>query len=178
MSGGLDALAEQLGGGSGPRPVELWNPPHCGEIDIRILRDGHWLHEGRPIPRESLVRLFASVLRRDPDGYYLVTPVEKLRIAVEDAPFLAVGVEQAGETLRFVTNLGDLIEAGPDHPLRVETDGEGRPRPYLRVRGGLEARLTRPVFYELAALAEIRDGEATVRSHGEIFSLGRVEAAP
>ena len=178
MSGGLDALAEQLGGAIGPRPVELWNPAHCGEIDIRILRDGGWLHEGRPIARPALVRLFASVLRKDPDGFYLVTPVEKLRIAVEDAPFLAIGVERRGEALRFVTNLGELVEAGPEHPLRVEAGAAGQPQPYLGVRGGLEARLNRPVFYELVELAQIVEGQATVRSNGMSFPLGDVEDKP
>ncbi len=178
MTTGLDALAEQLGGGVGPRPVERWNPARCGEIDIRILKDGAWLHEGRPIARPALVRLFASVLRKDPDGFHLVTPVEKLKIVVEDAPFLAVGVEQADGVLRFVTNLGDLVEAGPGHPLRVEADADGRPAPYLTVRGGLEARLNRPVFYELVDMAEIEGDRAVVRSHGVRFDLGAVGGAP
>jgi hypothetical protein len=155
-------------------PVHLWNPPNCGDIDIRITRDGRWIHEGAPIVREALVRLFSTILRRDPDGFYLVTPVEKLRLQVEDAPFLAVRMDQVKGGLRFVTNVGDSVVAGADHPLRVETDpASGEPAPYVHVRAGLEARLTRPVFYELAALADERDGELQVRSNRTWFSLGK-----
>jgi hypothetical protein len=158
-------------------PVHLWNPPHCGEIDIRIRKDGLWMHEGSPIGREGLVRLFSSVLRKDPDGFHLVTPVEKMKITVEDAPFLAVRVDRAGEALRFLTNVGDMVEAGPDHALRVAADPEtGEPAPYLHVRRGLEARLRRPVFYELVEMAEERDTPAgrqlAVFSNGEWFPLG------
>lgn len=178
-----DALAELVAaaGAAAPRrglpPVHLWNPAHCGAIDIVIRRDGSWWHEGRPIARPALVRLFSTVLRKDPDGFVLVTPAEKLSITVEDAPFLAVRVDRAGEALQFVTNLGDEVEAGPEHPLRVETDpATGEPRPYLHVRGGLEARLTRPVFYELVALAEPEGGALAVRSNGASFALGPAEA--
>jgi hypothetical protein len=158
-------------------PVHLWNPAHCGEIDIRIRKDGLWLHEGSPIGREALVRLFSSVLRKDPDGFHLVTPVEKLKITVEDAPFLAVRVDREGDALRFLTNVGDEVEAGPEHPLRVETDPEtGEPAPYLHVRRGLEARLRRPVFYELVEMAQERETpggpELFVQSGGAWFSLG------
>jgi hypothetical protein len=156
--------------------VHLWNPPNCGEIDIRIRRDGLWFHEGSPIGREPLVRLFSTVLRKDPDGFYLVTPVEKLRIQVEDAPFMAVRVDRAGEGLRFLTNLGDEVEAGPEHPLRIEIDPSGEPAPYVHVRGGLEARLTRPVFYELVDVAQARDTpegpQLGVVSHGAWFPIG------
>jgi hypothetical protein len=159
--------------GRGLPPVHLWNPAHCGEIDIRIARGGTWFHEGTPIGRPALVRLFSTVLRRDPDGYVLVTPGEKLSIRVEDVPFVAVRVDRSGEGLRFLTNVGDTVLAGPEHPLRVETDpGTGEPAPYLHVRGGLEARLARPVFYELAEMAEARDGELRVQSGGVWFSLG------
>jgi hypothetical protein len=162
-------------------PVHLWNPPHCGEIDIRIRRDGGWWHEGSPIGRPALVRLFSTVLRRDPDGYYLVTPVEKLKIVVEDVPFVAVSVDRLGEALSFVTNVGDVTEAGPDNPLRIETDAAtGAPTPYVHVRRGLEARLTRPVFYALVELAQPRaaaDGEyLAVASNGAWFDLGSTEA--
>jgi hypothetical protein len=158
-------------------PVERWDPPRCGDIDIRISRDGAWWHEGAPIARTALVRLFSTVLRRDPDGYWLVTPAEKLRTRVEDAPFVAVAVERAGEALRFTTNLGDTVEAGPERPLRVETDpATGAPAPYVLVRGGLEARLSRPVFYALAEEAEARGGRFGVVSHGVWFDLGPVEA--
>jgi hypothetical protein len=162
---------------AGLPPVHLWNPPHCGEIDIRIRKDGLWLHEGTPIGREALVRLFSTVLRKDPDGFHLVTPVEKMRIVVEDAPFLAVRVDRAGEALRFLTNVGDEVEAGPDNALRVETDlSTGEPAPYLHVRRGLEARLRRPVFYELVEMAEERDTpqgrQLAVRSNGVWFPIG------
>jgi hypothetical protein len=156
---GLERIAAEAGRAKGLPPVHLWNPAHCGEIDIVIRRDGLWMHEGTPIGREALVRLFSTVLRLDPDGFHLVTPVEKLKITVEDAPFLAVRVDREGEALRFLTNVGDVVEAGPEHPLRVETDPEtGEPAPYLHVRRGLEARLTRPVFYELVEMAEPREG--------------------
>lgn len=172
---GLSAVlaAAEQSAGKGLPPVHLWHPAHCGEIDIRILRDGRWLHEGRPIAREALVRLFSTVLRRDPDGYVLVTPVEKLSIVVEDVPFTAVRVDRVGQALRFLTNVGDAVEAGPDNPLRVETDpASGEPAPYVHVRRGLEARLTRPVFYELAEMAETREGALGVSSNGVWFPLG------
>jgi hypothetical protein len=161
--------------GRGLPPVHLWHPEHCGEIDIRIRRDGLWFHEGTPIGREALVRLFSTVLRLDPDGYHLVTPVEKLKITVEDAPFMAVRVDRIDDALRFLTNVGDLVEAGPDNRLRVTTDAvTGEPAPYLHVRRGLEARLTRPVFYELVEMAQERDGRMGVASDGEWFDLGPV----
>jgi hypothetical protein len=173
MAEGLQALGETLAKQRGLPPVHLWNPPNCGAIDIRILRDGTWRHEGSPIGRETLVRLFSTVLRKDPDGFYLVTPVEKLRIAVDDAPFVAVAVERAGDALRFTTNVGDVVEAGKDHALRVETDPETlEPAPYVEVRRGLEARLSRPVFYELVEMAETRDGALGVASNGVWFPLG------
>jgi hypothetical protein len=177
------AAAGELQAGRGLPPVHLWNPPHCGEIDIRIGRDGRWRHEGSPIGRDALVRLFSTVLRKDPDGFYLVTPVEKLKITVEDAPFIAVQVDRVGEGLRFLTNVGDWVEAGPDHAIRVETDAAtGEPAPYIHVRGALEARMTRPVFYELVEMAEV-EADSTpggssliLRSHGVPFSLGSVDA--
>lgn len=181
---GLEAIASAAGAGraKGAPPVHLWNPAHCGEIDIVIRRDGLWMHEGSPIGREALVRLFASVLRLDPDGFHLVTPVEKMRITVEDAPFLAVRVDRVGEALRFETNVGDVVEAGSDHALRVDADPlTGEPAPYLHVRRGLEARLTRPVFYELVEMAEPRDtpegGRFGVTSNGCWFPVAPVEAA-
>ena len=165
--------------GRGLPPVHLWNPAHCGAIDIRIRRDGAWLHEGAPIARERLVRLFSTVLRLAPDGFHLVTPAEKLRITVDDAPFLAVSVDRVGDALRFVTNVGDVVDAGPEHALRVETDPvTGEPSPYLHVRRGLEARLTRPVFLELADMASERDGALGVATQGAWFELGPAEAPP
>jgi hypothetical protein len=123
-----------------------------------------------------LVRLFSTILRRDPDGVYLVTPVEKLRITVEDAPFVAVRVDRAGGDLRFLTNVGDEVVAGPEHPIRVASGPGGEPRPYVLVRGGLDALITRPTFYELVELAEERDGELGIVSGGAWFPLGAAEA--
>jgi hypothetical protein len=119
------------------------------------------------------VRLFSTVLRKDDDGIYLVTPVEKLKITVEDAPFIAVRVDRDGEALRFTTNVGDEVEAGPDNPIRVEMDeATGEPRPYLHVRRGLEALIARPVFYELVEMAQPRDGAMRVGSNGAWFTVG------
>jgi hypothetical protein len=173
---GLAASARQAPGRGLP-PVHLWNPAHCGEIDIVIRRDGSWVHEGRPILREALVRLFSTILRKDPDGFHLVTPVEKMRITVEDAPFIAVRVDRVGEALRFQTNVGDEVEAGPDHAIRVEADPvTGEPRPYLHVRRGLEALIGRPVFYELVEMAQERDTSEGptlgVWSNGAWFQVG------
>lgn len=138
-------------------PVASWNPEHCGHSDMRIARDGTWFHQGSPIGRAAMVRLFSTILRREPDGsHVLVTPVEKLDIDVEDAPFLAVEmkVEGAGENaeIAFRLNTGDLLPAGPDHRIRFEEHDDG-PHPYLHVRAGLEALIARPVYYEIAALA-------------------------
>jgi hypothetical protein len=173
---GVTATAKATGARGLP-PVHLWHPEHCGEIDIRIRKDGVWFHEGSPIGREALVRLFSTVLRLDPDGYHLVTPVEKLRIQVEDAPFIATRVDQNGDILSFQTNVGDVVEAGPDNAIRVETDPvSGAPRPYLHVRRGLEALIARPVFYELVELAQERDTpegpRLGVASHGAWFPIG------
>lgn len=172
-------------GDKGPAPVEDWNPPDCGEMDMRIARDGTWYYMGSPIARPAMVQLFASVLRRDADGcFYLVTPVEKIRLTVEDAPFIAVSVDVAGQgdsqVLTFETNMGDRVEAGPDHRLRVETDpATAAPSPYLHIRGRLEALISRSVFYELVALGEPRDldGQSVcvVTSRGAVFSLGALE---
>ena len=153
----LGELAALLGAGKLP-PVHLWNPGHCGDSWMRISRDGTWYHEGSPIGRKELVRLFSTILRREPDGgYVLVTPAEKLDIRVEDAPFIAVEVTSEGEgqgrRLIFRTNVDDFVEAGPDHVLRIETAVDGTPRPYLHIRAGLEALVNRAVFYQLADLA-------------------------
>jgi len=171
--------------GEGLPPVETWNPTHCDTMDMVIRRDGSWWHEGRRITRERLVKLFARILRKDDDGvHYLVTPVEKQAVQVEAAPFVAVRVdsgEEGGEpVLIFTTNLGDVVVAGPDHPVRVETDPEtGEPEPFILIRGRLEALINRPSFYELVERAEIRDvdGRKTlfIRSRGQEFELGRAE---
>jgi hypothetical protein len=138
-------------------PVERWNPDHCGHSAMRIARDGTWFHEGSPIGRPAMVSLFSTILRREPDGrFVLVTPAEKLDIDVEDAPFLAVELKCEGEgearTLAFRLNTGDLVVAGPQHRLRFAAGDDG-PLPYVEVRPGLDARLARPVYYELAELA-------------------------
>lgn len=176
---GVIAAATQAPGRGLP-PVHLWTPAHCGEIDIVIKRDGRWFHEGAQISREPLVRLFSTVLRRDPDGFHLVTPVEKMRIVVEDAPFIATRVDREGEALRFLTNVGDEVEAGPDNPIRVEVGEGGEPRPYVHVRRGLEALISRPVFYELVEMAEERatpQGPTLgVTSNGAWFAVGPPEA--
>ncbi len=170
------AAAGGLGGEAGEAralpPVHLWNPAHCGDIDIVIRKDGSWWHEGSPIGRSALVRLFSTVLRKDPDGFHLVTPVEKLKIAVEDAPFVAVRADREGGALVFTTNVGDRAAAGPDHPIRVETAADGEPRPYVHVRAGLEALIARAVFYELVDQAETRHGRIGLASNGAWFDLG------
>lgn len=173
---GLAAVAEaaaKQAPGRGLPPVHLWNPAHCGEIDIVIRRDGVWMHEGSPIGRAELVRLFSTVLRKDPDGYCLVTPVEKLSIQVEDLPFRAVRMARTESVLTFTTDVGDVVEAGPEHPVRVETDVEtGEPSPSVHVRAGLWARIARPVFYDMVEMAQVEDGRLTVRSNGAAFALG------
>jgi hypothetical protein len=154
-------IAEQLGGRQRSLPpVELWNPPHCGHSGLRIASDGIWYHEGSPIGRPALVQLFASVLRREADGsIVVVTPVEKLDVDVDDAPFVAVDCTAEGEgrerRIVFRTNVGDEFAAGPDHRIRLEqgADGADSIRPYVHVRRGLDALIARPVFYRLAELA-------------------------
>lgn len=157
-------------------PVESWNPSHCGDSEMRIARDGTWFHQGSPIGRPAMVKLFSTILRREPDGgYVLVTPVEKLDIVVEDAPFIAVEVKSEGaghdRRLAFRLNTDELVVAGPEHPLRIETREEG-PHPYLLVRRGLEALIARPVYYELANLA-LDDGADPpgLWSDGQFFPL-------
>ena len=187
MSGlplGLASLQRDAAAGRGLPPVEKWNPAHCGDIDIRIARDGTWYHQGSPIGRKELVRLFSTILRRDGDDYVLVTPAEKMRIVVEDAPFLAVLLDATGEgrkqTLTFITNVGDETVAGAANPIRVETDPVTQePAPYVHVRKGLEARIARPVFYQLADLAVPGEGAHAgtlgVWSGGVFFPIGRPE---
>jgi hypothetical protein len=143
--------------GKGLPPVHLWNPPFCGDLDMRIARDGTWFYQGTPIGRPGLVRLFSTILRKDGDKYFLVTPVEKVGITVDDAPFVAVDFEVAGEgqaqKLTFHTNVGDSVTAGPDTPLRFVRDPEtGEPSPYVMVRAGLEALIDRKSFYRLVDL--------------------------
>lgn len=154
-------------------PVEAWNPTHCGDSEMRIARDGTWFHQGSPIGRPAMVKLFSTILRREPDGsYVLVTPAEKLDIQVEDAPFVAVEVKSEGQgperRLAFRLNTGDLIVAGPEHPLRFEAKEDG-PHPYLLVRKGLEALVARPVFYELANAAIEEGGNPPGLWSGGVF---------
>jgi hypothetical protein len=165
-----DGLAKTIRKASkkGPPPVHLWNPPFCGDLDIRISRDGLWWYLGTPIGRMPLVKLFASVLRHDEDGkYYLVTPVEKIGITVDDAPFVAVDFrvegKGKGQVLTFVTNVDDETAAGPEHPIRVERDAEtGEPSPDVHVRARLEALIDRKSFYRLVEICvhEEVDGES------------------
>ncbi len=178
----VKALSGMTGETRALPPVHLWNPQHCGDIDMEIRADGSWWHEGTRIGREKLVRLFSTILHKDDDGQtYLVTPHEKVIVHVEDAPFLAVRMDVVGETgpeqaIAFTTNVGDVTLAGPDAPLRIETDMEsGEPSPYVLVRGALEAKLTRAVFHELAdlALPDPRRADLLgVWSRGTFFTLG------
>lgn len=175
----LAARVEALlrAGGNRQPPLAQWNPPLSGDIDIRIARDGSWYHEGSPFRREALVRLFSTILRREGDEYFLVTPVEKWRIRVEDAPFIAVDCEVVGsdrqQQLVFITNVDDRVACDAQHPLRVVVDpASGEPSPYVLVRDGLEARLARSVYYRLAALAVDNDGATGTWSGGRFFALG------
>ncbi|WP_090200573.1 DUF1285 domain-containing protein [Yoonia tamlensis] len=146
------ARAAQKGG---LPPVHLWNPPDCGPIDMRIARDGTWFYMGTPIGRPELVRLFSTILRKDGDEYVLVTPVEKVTITVDDAPFVAVDFNRKGDALVFETNVGDTAVAGPDHPIRVAYDPQtGEPSPYILIRAALEALIDRKSFYRLVETGE------------------------
>ncbi len=173
---GLEALLKA--GGKGPAPVDKWNPPYCGDIGMRIRADGVWMYQNSPIGRLPLVKLFASVLRKDEDGkHYLVTPVEKIDVGVEDAPFLAVEMEVRGsgssQALVFRTNVDDIVEAGPAHPLRfaVQERSEGL-KPYVHVRGRLEALVTRALYYDLVELAVEDEGQGLgLWSGGRFFPL-------
>jgi hypothetical protein len=156
-------------------------PIDCGDLDMRIARDGTWHYRGSPIGRLPLVKLFASVLKREADGrYFLVTPAERGLVTVEDAPFIAVALDSRGDgreqNLIFRTNLDEIVTAGPGHELRVETAASGAPAPYIEVRGGLEAKLARPVFYQLVDLGQDEDAGGTpkfgVWSGGMFFALG------
>ena len=163
----------------GPAPVHLWDPPFCGDIDLRIARDGVWHHEGRPIRRQTMVNLFASILKREGDEYFLVNRVEKMRIRVDDCPFLVTDMEirdpGPDQAIIFLTNVGESVEVDAEHPIRVA--GVEEPHPAVHVRGGLDALLSRPVFYRLveAARQYPENGEIVtgVDSNGRFFELGR-----
>lgn len=162
----------------GPAPVHLWNPPFCGDIDMRIARDGTWYHEGGPITRPAMVRLFSSILRKDGDAFFLVTPIEKVGITVEDAPFVAqdftVSGSGTGQTLTFETHIGETASAGPDNPIRVDLSGN-EPAPYVTIRANLEAKIDRKTFYRLVELGEEQSVDGTdwfgVHSGGVFFPM-------
>ena len=176
MKGAFDTLLQAVADRRLP-PVEQWRPQRVGDIDIRIKADGRWFHDGTEIKRRRLVELFATVLRRDADGYCLVTPAEKLRIRVDDAPFIAIDFESDGEgrerRLIVTTNVGDHVLVDAAHPITVE-DNRGEPRPYVEVRAGLRALIARSVFYRLVDLAEERGGILELWSCGMRFALGEV----
>lgn len=157
-------------------PVHLWNPPFCGDLDMRIARDGTWFYQGTPIGRPGLVKLFSSVLKREDGKYFLVTPVEKVGIIVDDAPFVAVDFECSGadeaQVLRFVTQVGDQAVAGANHPIRVERNPEtGEPSPYVLIRADLEALIDRKSFYRLVDLGAHHDDWFGVWSSGQFFKI-------
>ena len=195
QTAGLDGMVGALkqAGQRGPPPVHLWNPPYCGEIDMRIASDGTWFYQKTPIGRAALVKLFASVLKREGERYFLVTPVEKCGITVDEAPFMAVelAVEEGDVTaesagrhsrlLRFRTNVDDWVTAGRDHPLRFEPEeGTGGLRPFLHVRRDLWAKVTRALFYDLVELGEERDVGGTrmfgVASGSEFFAMAPADS--
>jgi uncharacterized protein len=177
---GLEAITGALGRTKGLPPVEKWNPPFCGDLDMRIAADGTWFYLQTPIGRPALVKLFASVLKREGEKYFLVTPVEKCGISVDDAPFLAVelNVEESsvGRMLNFRTNVDDWVACGPQHVLRFEPELKtGGLKPYLHVRRDLWAKVTRALFFDLVELGEERevDGQAMfgVTSGGMFFAM-------
>jgi hypothetical protein len=187
--GGLEGIAAALphDGGRALPPVERWNPPFCGDIDMRIASDGTWFYQKTPIGRPALVKLFASVIKREGTKYFLVTPVEKVGIVVEDVPFLAVELKVIAPEqdvllpfLRFRTNVDDWVDAGPGHALRFETEATGGLKPYLHVRRDLWAKVTRALFYDLVDLGEERvvDGKTMfgVVSGGEFFAMAEAKA--
>lgn len=180
---GLESLASALGTSRRAPPVHLWNPPYCGDLDMRIAADGTWFYMGTPIGRPALVKLFASVLKKEDGRYFLVTPVEKVGIKVDDAPFLAVELEtrnEGGRRLIFRTNVDDVVECNAEHALRFETEAETDGlRPYLHIRRDLWAKVTRTLYFDLVSLGEIRetDGEELfgVTSAGQFFPMGPAE---
>ena len=183
--GGLEAIAAALPRDKGLPPVARWNPPFCGDIDMRIAADGVWFYQKTPIGRPALVKLFASVLKKEGDKYFLVTPVEKVGLKVDDVPFLAVEMsagadDQGRQMLTFRTNVDDSVTAGPGHALRFEPEVTGGLRPYLHVRRDLWAKVTRAVFYDLVALGEERvaDGRRMfgIASAGAFFPMVEADA--
>lgn len=180
----IERANEDARGGRGLPPIHKWNPDLVVDLDMRIRRDGVWEYQGGPIGRKRMVKLFSTVLRKDGDEFFLVTPPEKLRITVEDAPFIAVAMEVKGEgkeqVLVFTTNVDDVTAAGPDAPLRVETDpATGEPSPYVLVRDRLEALINRAVFYDLVALGTEEDVDGETRfgvwSGGAFFPFAKAD---
>ena len=188
QTGALDGIADharQQGSTKGPPPVHLWNPPFCGDLDMRIATDGIWHYLKTPIGRPALVKLFASVLKREGERYFLVTPVEKCGITVDDAPFLAVEMKieagAKGRVLNFRTNVDEWVACGPDHKLRFEPEPDtGGLKPYLHVRRELWAKVTRALFYDLVELGEERDVAGVrmfgVASAGEFFTMAPADS--
>ncbi|MEP1329563.1 DUF1285 domain-containing protein [Pseudophaeobacter sp.] len=175
LAASIKAAGKAAGKGGLP-PVHLWNPPFCGDLDMRIARDGTWFYLGTPIGRFELVKLFSSILKREDGKYFLVTPVEKVGITVDDAPFVAVDFEADGsgaaQTLTFTTHVGDQMQAGAAHPIRVERDPEtGEPSPYVLVRADLEALIDRKSFYRLVDLGVHHDGWFGLWSGGVFFPV-------
>ncbi len=183
-TGSLDALAGAVRRAGGPPPVHLWNPPFCGDLDMRIAADGTWFYLKTPIGRPALVQLFASVLKREGDRYFLVTPVEKCGIVVDDVPFVAVELRVEargpGQTLHFRTNVDDWVACGADHALRfTPEEGTGGLRPYLHVRSNLWARVKRALFFDLVELGEECDVDGVpmfgVVSGGAFFAMAKAD---
>lgn len=175
-----ESLLQQINTAQPLPPLDKWNPEFCGDIPMRIARDGRWFYQGGEITRAAMVKMFSRILWKEGARYFLKTPVEKVGIEVEDVPFQVISVERIDSespVLRFTTATGEQLEAGPEHPLRVETDPvTGEPSPYLMIRQGMEGRIQRAVFYQLANWAETKplsQGVAwIVRSHGETYTLG------
>lgn len=166
---GIAAAAGKASKG-GPAPVHLWNPPFCGDLDMEIRADGTWFHEGTPIGRPAMVRLFSTILKREGDRFFLVTPAEKVGIRVVDAPFVAVDADIGPDAVTFTTNVGDQVTAGPDNPITLRGTPD-EPRPYVHVRAGLEALIDRKTFYRLVAAATEDGGRTGIRSGGVFFPL-------
>ncbi|MBK4215776.1 DUF1285 domain-containing protein [Paracoccus caeni] len=167
---GIAAAASKASKKGGLPPVHLWNPPFCGDLDMEIRADGTWFYEGTPIGRPAMVRLFSTILKREGDDYFLVTPAEKVGIRVKDAPFVATDADILKDKITFTTNVGDQVTADAEHPIIIRGDAK-EPRPYIHVRAGLEALIDRKTFYRLAAAADEEDGRTGVRSGGQFFPL-------
>lgn len=169
---GLAAAASKAGTDArgGLPPVHLWNPPFCGDLDMEIRPDGTWFYNGTPIGRPAMVRLFSTILKREGDAFFLVTPVEKVGIRVVDAPFVAVDADIRPDSISFATNVGDRVTAGSENPIILRGTAD-EPRPYVHVRAGLEALIDRKTFYRLAAAASNEEGRSGIRSGGVFFPL-------